>query len=63
MCFVRYIENHPRDIVESFKHYVSKYPEPCILLRDIVSTGIQDTDKAIELLEYIDKRKDKFTQS
>jgi len=63
MCFVRYIENHPRDIVESFKHYVNKYPEPCILLRDIVSTGIQNTDKAMKLLEYIDVRKDKFKQS
>jgi len=63
MCFVRYIENHPRDIVESFKHYTNKYPEPCILLRDIVSTGIQDTDKAIKLLEYINARKDKFKQS
>ena len=63
MCFVRYIENHPRNIVESFKHYVSKYPEPCILLKDIISTGIQDTDKAMKLLRYIAVRKDKFTQS
>ena len=63
MCFVRYIENHPRDIIESFKDFSSQYPKPCMLLRDIVSTGIENTDKAIELLEYIDARKDRFKQS
>jgi hypothetical protein len=32
-------------------------------LEDIISTGIQDTDKAIELMQYVKTRKDKFKQS
>lgn len=61
MCFVRYVENNSRQIIDKYKTWRS---DPgCIMsdrvsLRDIVSEGLGKD--GMSLLEYIDKRKDKF---
>ena len=64
MCFVRYIENNPRKIIESWKVYQAWRPhDNTLCLRDIVVEGIKNPDEAMKLLKYIDTRKDKFVEN
>jgi len=61
MCFVRYVENNSRQIINKYNTW--KSDPGCLLsdrvsLRDIVSEGLGKD--GMFLLEYIDKRKDKF---
>ena len=61
MCFVRYVENNSRQIINKYNTW--KSDPGCLLsdrvsLRDIVSEGLGKN--GMFLLEYIDKRKDKF---
>ena len=62
MCFVRYVENNSRQIIESYNAWINGHrPHESsggVTLRDIVSEGLGKD--ANVLLEYIDKRKDKF---
>ena len=61
MCFVKYIENNSRQIINRYNTW--KSDPGCLMsdrvsLRDIVSEGLGKD--SMFLLEYIDKRKDKF---
>ena len=61
MCFVKYVENNSRQIIDKYKTW--KSDPGCLMsdrvsLRDIISEGLGKD--ANVLLEYIDKRKDKF---
>jgi hypothetical protein len=66
MCFVRYVENNSRQIIDSYNKWIStpiNYLErgdknDGVTLRDIVSEGLGKD--ANFLLEYIEKRKEKF---
>ena len=62
MCFVRYVENNSRQIIESYNAWINGHrPHEVsggVTLRDIVSEGLGKD--GMFLLEYIDKRKDKF---
>ena len=62
MCFVRYIENNSRQIIESYNKWIKGHlpHEVCgrVTLRDIVSEGLGKD--ANVLLEYISQRKNKF---
>tara|TARA_R100001594_G_scaffold27919_3_gene52966 strand:+ start:10973 stop:12346 length:1374 start_codon:yes stop_codon:yes gene_type:complete len=62
MCFVRYVENNSRQIIDSYNKWIKGHrPHETsggVTLHDIVSEGLGKD--ANVLLEYIDKRKDKF---
>ena len=62
MCFVRYVENNSRQIIESYNAWINGHrPHEVsggVTLRDIVSEGLGKD--GMFLLEYIDKRKNKF---
>ena len=60
MCFVKYIENNSRQIIEKYNTWKNDNPLMLegVTLRDIVSEGLGKD--SMFLLEYIDKRKDKF---
>jgi hypothetical protein len=65
MCFVSFIENNPRKIIEEFKGYnpdemYKIIPSSKITLKDIISAGIKSEIEAKKLLDYVEKRKEKF---
>ena len=57
MCFVKYVENNSRQIIECYNRW-KVWKKDGVILRDIVSEGL--SKGSMFLLEYIDKRKDKF---
>ena len=61
MCFVKYVENNSRQIIEKYNTWKSDpgcIESDRVTLRDIVSEGLGKD--SMFLLEYIDKRKDRF---
>jgi len=61
MCFVKYVENNSRQIIDSYNKWISTphgFKGDEVTLRDIVSEGLGKD--ANVLLEYINIRKEKF---
>jgi hypothetical protein len=65
MCFVSFVENNPRFIIEAFKNY-NKYSivdRGNLDLSDIINVGLANNqEEASRLKAYISERKEKFKQ-
>lgn len=59
MCFVKYVENNSRDIINSYNDWIKGHVSKRITLDTIIKAGLGK--KSDFLIQYINNRMEKFS--